>query len=153
MSKPPVTCTRRIEWDSAHRVLKHESKCATLHGHRYVALVSCEADELDGVGRVVDFGVVKSEVGGWVDAYWDHTTLVNGADRDLLAFCQGQQHLSGNRPPFIVDGEPTAENIAAALLDVAQGLLGCYGVRVSKVEVFETPNCSATAFNPRKRVR
>ena len=31
-----ITCTRRIEFDAAHRILNHESKCKMLHGHRYV---------------------------------------------------------------------------------------------------------------------
>ena len=30
-----TTCTRRIEFDAAHRVMEHESKCRHLHGHRY----------------------------------------------------------------------------------------------------------------------
>ena len=33
--KPPITCTRRIEFDAAHRVMGHEGKCKHLHGHRY----------------------------------------------------------------------------------------------------------------------
>ncbi|RME25899.1 MAG: hypothetical protein D6798_07880, partial [Deltaproteobacteria bacterium] len=31
----PVTCTRRLEWDSMHRIPRHESKCRAFHGHRY----------------------------------------------------------------------------------------------------------------------
>jgi 6-pyruvoyltetrahydropterin/6-carboxytetrahydropterin synthase len=75
---------RRLEWDAAHRVLRHESKCATLHGHRYIALVTCSAPELDACGRVIDFGVVKEVVGLWIDDNWDHTTLVNRDDHDLI---------------------------------------------------------------------
>jgi 6-pyruvoyl-tetrahydropterin synthase len=28
-------CTRVMTFDAAHRVLRHESKCASLHGHTY----------------------------------------------------------------------------------------------------------------------
>lgn len=140
-----ITCTRRIEWDAAHRVLRHESKCATLHGHRYVALITCEAPKLDDVGRVVDFGVVKERVGGWVDKHWDHTTLVNRHDARLLAFCLAEMEY-GNKTPSVFPGEPTAENIATTLLAIATELLADVdGLTVSKVVVFETPNCDATA--------
>lgn len=148
MSTPTIYISRRIEWDSAHRVLRHESKCATLHGHRYVANIIVSADKLDGVGRIVDFGVVKQRVGGWVDAVWDHTTIVNREDVELLAFCRGQAIAHGHRAPYEIDGEPTAENIADVLKRIATHLLADTGVRVIAVEVFETPNCSATVRDP-----
>lgn len=141
-----ITVTRRLEWDSAHRVLRHESKCSTLHGHRYVALVTCQADgpdDLDACQRVIDFGVVREKVGGWIDDNWDHTTLVNKADHDLLAFTLTDALKNGKRAPFTFDGEPTAETIAQYLFRIATDLLAGTGVAVSGVEVFETPNCSA----------
>ena len=137
-----MTITRRLEWDAAHRVLRHESKCATLHGHRYVALITCEAHELDGCGRIIDFGVVREKVGGWIDDNWDHTTLVNRDDVGLLAFATAD-HMRGKRRPYVFEGEPTAENIATHLLAIARTLLEGTGVAVTAVEVFETPNCSA----------
>jgi 6-pyruvoyltetrahydropterin/6-carboxytetrahydropterin synthase len=79
-----TTVTRVFEWDSAHRVLRHESKCSTLHGHRYRAEIACTAERLDGCGRVIDFGEIKARVGQWIDSHWDHTTLVNRADERLL---------------------------------------------------------------------
>lgn len=142
-----ITCTRKIEWDSAHRVMRHESKCATLHGHRYTAEITCCAVDLDDVGRVVDFGSVKQIVGSWVDEHWDHTTLANPEDKDLIAFCRRDAE-AGKRPPYLMpQGEPTAENIARELLRVATELLieSRSGLWVSRVRVWETPNCSAEA--------
>lgn len=137
------TVTRRLEWDAAHRVMRHESKCASLHGHRYVALITCSALQLDSCDRVVDFGVVKERVGQWIDTHWDHTTLVNGDDEDLIDFVVGQ----GKRAPYVFDGaEPTAETIAVELMAIAQQLLDDTGVMVLAVEVYETPNCSAKVF-------
>ena len=141
-----VSATRRLEWDSAHRVLRHESKCSTLHGHRYAAELTCDAPELDAVGRVIDFGKIKELVGAWIDANWDHTTLVNGADESLLGFAVREAHQLGKRPPYIFDCEPTAENIAIALLEVAGELLDEYGISVARVRVYETPNCYAEAI-------
>lgn len=141
-----ISITRSLEWDAAHRVLRHESKCGTLHGHRYKALLTFTAPELDACGRVIDFGVVKERVGGWIDDNWDHTTICNIADVDLVEFTRTDHHTNDKRAPYIIDGEPTAENIAQELLAIAQGLLADTGVAVTCVEVFETPNCSAKAY-------
>lgn len=140
-----ITIKRRLEWDAAHRVLRHESKCATLHGHRYSALIECTSNALDACNRVVDFGVVRERVGEWIDENWDHTTLLNEKDTELAAFCHAQAVTRLNREPYMFIGEPTAENIARVLLAMSRRLLKDTGVDVVSVEVFETPNCSAIA--------
>jgi 6-pyruvoyltetrahydropterin/6-carboxytetrahydropterin synthase len=132
-----------LEWDAAHRVLRHESKCANLHGHRYKAEITCAA-KLDPLGRVVDFGRVKEIVGTWIDDNWDHTTLANEEDAVLISFVEDQ---GLGRNVYTFEGEPTAENIALALLQISQSLLDAAGVRVrvERVRVHETPNCWADA--------
>ena len=63
-----IICTRRLEFDSAHRVMNHEGKCKMLHGHRYVLEASFSAKKLDELGRVIDFGVIREgefSVEGW----------------------------------------------------------------------------------------
>lgn len=132
------TCTRRIEFDAAHRVMRHESKCKHLHGHRYVVDVTCAADALDPLGRVVDFGVIKSSFGAWVDGQLDHGTLVHVDDVELRGLCEAQ----GWRC-FVMRSNPTAENIAEVLFNVAQAMLEEHGVRIVSVRVYETPNCWA----------
>jgi len=67
-----IRITRKIEFDSGHRVLGHEGKCAHLHGHRYVAEITVESAGLDSLGRVVDFSVIKEKVGKWVDENWEY---------------------------------------------------------------------------------
>jgi 6-pyruvoyltetrahydropterin/6-carboxytetrahydropterin synthase len=122
----------------------HENKCATPHGHNYFVYITAEAKELDALGRVVDFAVIKERVGTWIDRYWDHTFLVYQEARlmvDLLA------QMPGNKPPFICPFNPTAENIALYLLhEVAPTLLEDTGVSVVRVRVEETENCSAEAY-------
>lgn len=139
----PVTCTRRLEFDAAHRVPRHESKCRTLHGHRYVVEITAQADHggLDACGRVIDFGVLKERVGGWLDREWDHTTLVDGTqDAALADFLDAQGY-----PKRVVrlDGPPTAEVMAQVILHRADTLLAGSGVSVVKVRLYETPNCYA----------
>ena len=77
-----ITVTRRLEWDAMHRIPLHESKCKAFHGHRYVAEITCTAEGLDQLGRVIDFGVIKGIVGRWIDERWDHTAILMRNDPD-----------------------------------------------------------------------
>jgi 6-pyruvoyltetrahydropterin/6-carboxytetrahydropterin synthase len=132
------TCTRRLEFDAAHRVARHESKCVNLHGHRYAVELTCDAAKLDDLGRVIDFSVIKAKVGAWIDERWDHGALLSEEDGELIAFCQAQ----GWRV-YTMKQNPTAENIAAELWHVATRLLAPEDVFLAKVRVYETPNCWA----------
>lgn len=130
-----------LSFDAAHRVLRHESKCRHLHGHRYSVEVEAEADVLDSVGRVVDFGAMKAKVGAWLDEHLDHATLVNPDDGPLLDFLEA---VEGRRYVMPRDAkEPTAENIARVVFGVAGELLANARLRVARVRVWETPNCYA----------
>jgi len=118
--------------------MRHESKCKNLHGHRYVADVTCAAAELDPLGRVIDFGVVKTLVGGFVADYWDHGCLLNREDEKLIDLCAKE----GWRL-YVMPANPTAENLAEALHGHAQKLLAPSGIEVARVRMYETPNCWA----------
>lgn len=134
------TITRRLRFDAGHRVFGHESKCANMHGHGYEVHISARAKELDGLGRVIDFSVVKSLVNGWIDHEWDHAFIVYEADVVALS---ALAKVGGKIA--IVPFNPTAENMASHLLQVAIRLLAGTGVEVTAVTVFETPNCWAEA--------
>lgn len=134
-----LSCIRRIQFCAGHRVLGHESKCANLHGHNYVAFFHARAQGLDSIGRVIDFSVLKNLIGGWIDDNWDHTTLIYSKDFDLVGV---SPILSVNKPAFICDFNPTAENMAQFLLDsVCPRVLSGSGVEVVKVVLWETENC------------
>ena len=139
-----IVCTRKLEWDAMHRVPGHEGRCKAFHGHRYAAEVTCLAPQLDGLGRVIDFGVLKDIVGGWVDATWDHTAILMRADPDPAVQAIIASNKAHGRPAYLLDVPPTAENIAAELAMRAQKLLARTGISVVEVKVWETPNCSAT---------
>lgn len=133
------TCTRRLEFDAAHRVTRHESKCRNLHGHRYAVEVTCGTYGLDEVGRVIDFGVVKAVFGTWVDNTLDHgVILYDGHDEALLALC-----VSSGWRVYLLNAEPTAEVLADHLATIATGLLAPLGVYVVHLRIYETPSCWA----------
>lgn len=138
-----VTITRRLEWDAMHRIPRHESKCAAYHGHRYVAEITCSAADLDALGRVIDFGVVKARVGGWIDTNWDHTAILMRGDPDPAIQAIAAANTGYGRPVYWLDTSPTAENIVIELAKVAAGLLADSGVTVVRIRLWETPNGSA----------
>jgi 6-pyruvoyltetrahydropterin/6-carboxytetrahydropterin synthase len=118
--------------------MRHESKCSNLHGHRYTAEITCGADKLDEVDRVIDFGSIKQYVGGWLDERWDHGTILNSNDEELIALCEknGWRHYV-----MTTRGEePTAEAMAKELFGIAGVILRPAGVQVVKVRLYETPN-------------
>lgn len=137
-----ISCTRVLEFDAAHRVVNHESKCATLHGHRYKCEFTAQGD-LDGIGRVIDFSVLKAKIGTWLDEHWDHTTIVFFDDKETI---QALMSMPRYKEPYVTAWNPTAENMADFLLNtLCPSLLGGSGVVVTKVRVYETPNCYADA--------
>lgn len=137
------TCVRILKCDSGHRVLGHEGKCRHPHGHEYRFEIEAEADQLDGIGRVIDFSVLKEKIGGWIDKNWDHNFLVFEKDHALL---YGFKVAALDQQPCVLPFNPTAENMADYLLKVVcpRELAGT-GVQVTRVRVHETSNCYAEA--------
>lgn len=132
---------RRIQFCCGHRVLGHEGRCAHLHGHNYVVFFHAQADGLDPVGRVIDFGVLKGTLGAWLDEHWDHAFVYCQEDTQLAEVFSGP--VSGLRH-FAMPYNPTAENMARYLLEeVGPIQLQGTGVRLVKVVLWETENCYA----------
>lgn len=139
-----IRVSRFLEFDAAHRVVNHESKCASMHGHRYKVEIVAEAPSLDDIGRVIDFSVLKSRIGGWLDDNWDHTVILFNEDLDTL---KAMRWIPKKKEPFSAPWNPTAENMAHYLLEtVCPRELEGTGVTVTEVTVWETPNCKATAI-------
>ena len=71
------SAVRKIHFCYGHRVMNHESKCGTLHGHNGILWIYVTPiDDLDSLGRVIDFSVVKSVIGDWILENWDHTMII-----------------------------------------------------------------------------
>ncbi len=135
-----TTAVRRLQFCAGHRVWKHEHKCANLHGHNYVAFVHAEAEHLDDLGRVIDFSVLKERIGGWIEQYWDHGFICHREDAEALRAMEAIP----NQKTFVMDANPTAENMADYLLRVVgPEQLADTGVRLVRVVLWETENCYA----------
>ena len=133
-----ITCTRRIEFDAAHRIINHESKCKMLHGHRYCLEATFMAKELDDLGRVIDFGVIREVLGTWIDNNLDHNTILSVADKTLgenIAKETGQKI-------YYISENPTAENIAQYIFEeICPKLFAEKNVKCVGIKLYETPNC------------
>lgn len=125
-----------------HRVHGHESKCAHLHGHNYRIFFTVQADnkQLDMIGRVLDFSVIKSRLCEWLETWWDHKMLI-WVDDPML------DDLLDIDPEGVVPVEfnPTAENMAEHLVTVVgpKELEGTGCILVA-CRIEETRKCSAT---------
>lgn len=136
-----IHCSRRIQFCCGHRIWGHENKCAHFHGHNYVAMFHATGPRLDELGRVIDFSVLKSRLGGWIEEHWDHGFLLHRDDME------GQEALSRipGQKLFLMDRNPTVENMALYLLDemAPTQLADLDDVEVVKVTLWETENCFA----------
>ena len=138
-----LAVARRIHFSAGHRLVGHEGACAYLHGHNYVAFIHAKGD-LDAVGRVIDFAVLKERVGGWILEHWDHGFIVNEGDVDTRRALAAFESEGLPQKTFVLDRNPTAENLARHLaLEVAPRVLEGTGVRVVKIVLWETENCFA----------
>lgn len=137
-----ITVVRRVQFCAGHRVWRHTGPCGHLHGHNYVAYFHAAADRLDDLGMVIDFAVLKERLGGWIERHWDHGFICHRDDEQALS---AMAAVPGQKL-FIMDDNPTAENMARYLLHhVGPEQLADTGVRLVRVVLWETENCCAEA--------
>lgn len=104
--------------------------------------MEANADQLDDLGMVLDFGVIKKTLCRWLEDTWDHRFLIWEEDPLLPAL----KEVSAESL-VVIPFNPTAEQIANYLVEeVAPTLLEPYGCRLTHCRVEETRKCSASAF-------
>lgn len=128
--------TREIEFCYGHRLLNYAGKCRHLHGHNGKAVITIAGERLDQRGMVVDFGEIKDSVSRWIDEHLDHRMILH-RDDPVVPMLQEMAE-----PLYLLDANPTAENIAKAIYDESR-LLGL-PVPIVEVRLWETPKCFAT---------
>ena len=126
--------TREIEFCYGHRLLNYEGKCRYLHGHNGKAVLTFQSETLDDRGMVLDFSDIKQAVSTWIDDHLDHRMILNRAD-PIVATLQEM-----GEPLYLLDTNPTAENIAREIFVVTQD----FGYPIVEARLWETPKCFAT---------
>ena len=147
-SKQPIlSITRRLEFDSGHRIPNHDGQCKHLHGHRYAIEITLTGEVVDHPGKaddgmVLDFGDIKRLANQYVVEPWDHAFLVAKEDAGLVAFLGTLP----NHKTVIMEHVPTVENLAHAAFTILKPIFSkAFGGRLelSMIRLYETPNCWA----------
>jgi len=147
-SKQPIlSITRRLEFDSGHRIPNPDGQCKHLHGHRYAIEITLTGEVADHPGKaddgmVLDFGDIKRLANQYVVEPWDHAFLVAKEDAGLVAFLGTLP----NHKTVIMEHVPTVENLAHAAFTILKPVFSkAFGGRLelSMIRLYETPNCWA----------
>ncbi len=121
-----ATYTLKIqeEFSAAHYLANHPGKCSRLHGHAWRVEAVVVGKDLDEIGCVVDFAVLKSALRQATDSL-DHRLL-------------------NELPPFR-EVNPTAENLSAYFYgEMRQSLGKLPGIRLEEVTVWESGTASSS---------
>lgn len=111
-------------FSSAHQLRGYKGKCENLHGHNYKIEIYARGRELNNIGLLVDFVELKDAADDIV-RYLDHRNI-------------------NELPPFDVELNPSAENLARFILERVAGRIRDERVQIYKVRCFETPTSVAT---------
>ena len=118
----PYHITLRRWFSAAHQLRLGDGSLEPLHGHNWQVRVVVEREDtgLDDIGTVHDF---------------------HDVERRLDALLAGLHNTHLNETAAFSEVNPTTEHVAGHL---ARALPLPTGLRVAEVEVWETPDCSAT---------
>jgi len=108
---------------SAHYLLGYEGKCKELHGHNWKVEIVVINDNLDEIGMVADFNLLKSKLNE-VLSELDHVCL--------------------NELEFFKKANPTTENISKYIFEKYKKEIE--PVKVKKIRVWEADNSSVTYY-------
>ncbi len=113
------------QFAAAHRLENFNGKCEALHGHNWKVEVFLAGEQLDEAGLLVDFGVIKARTNSLLEEI-DHKYL-----NELEAFREQN---------------PSSENLARYLFERLSTTLIRDGVRVSRVNVWESDTSCASYY-------
>ena len=116
----------RSAFEAAHFIRGYEGKCARLHGHNWEVIAVVRGQELDKLGMLIDFRVLKVELKKILDDF-DHRFL--------------------NEQETFADENPTAENLARKIFErLALSEIFGGSIKLHAVKVCETPNSCVTYY-------
>lgn len=140
-----ISISRKLEFDSGHRIPNHNGKCSNIHGHRYSLIVTLEGEVSKSslssdYGMLMDFNEVKLLALEHVINVWDHAFLVSKDDYDVLNLLKSLP----NHKTVILDKVPTVENLAVIAYEILKPIYSKHyrnNLSLKKVRLYETPNC------------
>ena len=138
------TIIRKFEFDAGHRVMNEKMKCFNAHGHRYVAELAFDFENMEDIGYAIDFKEIKRVGAQYLDDMMDHGFILNPHDgylhETLLNIDTKIWEMSLAGPEGYCN--PTAENLSREIIMIMEILFESYkGLFVSGLRLYETPNC------------
>ena len=111
-------------FEAAHFIDGYEGKCARLHGHNWEVVAVVHGEQLDKLGMLIDFKILKAELKKVLDEF-DHRFL-----NELEAFAEEN---------------PTAENLARKIFQqLATSKIFSGSTKLYAVRVHESPSSCVT---------
>jgi 6-pyruvoyltetrahydropterin/6-carboxytetrahydropterin synthase len=111
------------DFSSAHSLRGYRGKCEGLHGHNWKVIARLGSEELDHLGMVVDFKILKEEL----------QKVLEGLDHKYL----------NDIPPFDTIN-PSSENLARHIFVELKRAMDARGLKVIKVTVWESDNSAGS---------
>lgn len=147
--------SRKGNFDSGHRVMNERMKCYNIHGHTYLYELIFSFENMETIGYAIDFKEIKRVGAQWIDDILDHGMLLNPHDELLI---QTTKDYGTKLWLMSLNGEgeycnPSVENIAREIFLAMEILFDeVYkdkgtGLKIHKVIIYETPNCSTECTN------
>ena len=124
---------RAIHFSYGHRLVRHQGKCARLHGHNGKAVIEIAADSLDGQHMVMDFYEIQATIGTWIRDNLDHRMILSEDDPLTPMLREKKEGI------VVLKEDPTAEVLARLIFQEARRL----NLPVSRVTLWETENSFA----------
>lgn len=116
--------TVRSEFEAAHKIKDYPGKCARLHGHNWIVEAVVKGSELNELGILVDFKILKTELKKILDEF-DHRYL--------------------NELKFFSDKNPTAENLAKIIFEkLYESEIFSESTKLFAIKVYESPKSCVT---------
>lgn len=116
----------RAAFEAAHFIDGYDGKCSRLHGHNWIIEAIVRGENLDSLGMLIDFKILKAELNKVLDEF-DHRFL-----NELETFSAEN---------------PTAENIARQIFrKLAASEIFSDSTKLFAVKVHETPNSCVTYY-------
>ena len=113
-------------FEAAHFIDGYDGKCARLHGHNWIVDAIVRGQELDKLGMLIDFKILKAELNKILDEF-DHRFL-----NELTTFATEN---------------PTAENLARKIFQrLAASEIFTGSTKLFAVKVHESPNSCVTYY-------
>jgi 6-pyruvoyltetrahydropterin/6-carboxytetrahydropterin synthase len=119
MSISTYDLTVKSEFSAAHRLVGYRGKCEELHGHNWKVEVVVSSGELDAMGMVIDFKLVKNKL----------NKVLKELDHKYL-----------NDIAYFRKTNPTSENIARFIYAKLNDKLRSSRYKLYRVTIGETEN-------------